>query len=218
MTQDQSAPDVTTTAQPELSAVDQLPTVDLHGRQPILVVMGVSGSGKSTVAALLAGQLGWDFLEGDDLHPEANVEKMASGTPLTDDDRWPWLDTVSSWIIEHAMADVPGIITCSALKRKYRDVLREQNVIFVHLVGTKQLLGARMSARLDHFMPTTLLDSQLDTLESLGADEQGLLVDASRSPAEGAASVVKALHLRPSPGSSALGAPNPGQSTVRPPA
>ena len=220
MIEDQNSPGshltAQTSTQPASSAVDQLPAVDLQGRQPILVVMGVSGSGKSTVAALLAGQLGWDFLEGDDLHPDANVEKMASGTPLTDDDRWPWLDTVSSWIIEHAMADVPGIITCSALKRKYRDVLREQNVIFVHLVGSKQLLGARMSARLDHFMPTTLLDSQLETLETLGADEQGLLVDASRSPAEGAASVVKALQLRPAAGSSALGAPNPGQSTVRP--
>ena len=111
--------------------------IDLNGRQPVLVVMGVSGSGKSTVAALLAGQLGWDFEEGDDLHPDSNVEKMAAGTPLTDDDRWPWLDTVSSWIIEHTMADVPGIITCSALKRVYRDVLSEDNVIFVHLLGSK---------------------------------------------------------------------------------
>lgn len=198
----------------EETAGEVVPTVDLNGRQPVLVVMGVSGSGKSTMAALLAGQLGWDFLEGDDLHPDANVEKMAAGTPLTDDDRWPWLDTVSSWIIEHAMADVPGIITCSALKRKYRDVLREQNVVFVHLVGTKQLLGARMSARLDHFMPTALLDSQMETLEPLHDDEPGLLIDASRSPAEGAAAVVKALDLRPAPGSSALGAPNPGQSTA----
>ncbi|PRY65860.1 gluconokinase [Glaciihabitans tibetensis] len=188
--------------------------IDLDGRQPVLVVMGVSGSGKSTVAALLAGQLGWDFAEGDDLHPDANVEKMASGTPLTDDDRWPWLDTVSSWVIEHAMADVPGIITCSALKRKYRDVLRERNVIFVHMVGSKQLLGTRMSARLDHFMPTTLLDSQLDTLEPLDSDEQGILIDASRPPAEGAAMVVRQLHLKPAAGSSALGAPNPGQSTA----
>jgi len=196
---------------------DGTPDVNVHSRQPVLVVMGVSGSGKSTMAALLAGQLGWDFLEGDDLHPEENVEKMASGIPLNDEDRSPWLDTVSSWIIEHAMADVPGIITCSALKRRYRDVLREQNVIFVHMVGTKKLLGARMSARVDHFMPTTLLDSQLETLEPLDADEQGILIDASRSPAEGAAAVVNALDLRPAPGSSALGAPYPGQSTARPP-
>jgi carbohydrate kinase (thermoresistant glucokinase family) len=210
-----AAPDGTSTSETKPTA--EAPEVETNGRQPVLVVMGVSGSGKSTMAALLAGQLGWDFLEGDDLHPEANVEKMASGTPLNDEDRAPWLDTVSSWIIEHAMADVPGIITCSALKRRYRDVLREQNVIFVHLVGTKQLLGKRMSARLDHFMPTTLLDSQLETLEPLDEDEQGILIDASRSPAEGAAAVVKALNLRPAAGSSALGAPNPGQSTARKP-
>jgi carbohydrate kinase (thermoresistant glucokinase family) len=214
-TQEKQMSDVTpTTPEITLTTSEDL-QVDLNGRQPILVVMGVSGSGKSTMAALLAGQLGWDFLEGDDLHPDANVEKMASGSPLNDEDRAPWLDTVSSWIIEHAMADVPGIITCSALKRRYRDVLREQNVIFVHLVGSKQLLGARMSARLDHFMPTTLLDSQLDTLEPLHEDEQGILIDASRSPAEGAATVVKLLELRPAAGSSALGAPNPGQSTAR---
>jgi carbohydrate kinase (thermoresistant glucokinase family) len=210
-----AAPDGTTASETKPTAESVAPEVDLNGRQPVLVVMGVSGSGKSTMAALLAGQLGWDFLEGDDLHPEANVEKMASGTPLNDEDRAPWLDTVSSWIIEHAMADVPGIITCSALKRRYRDTLREQNVIFVHMVGTKQLLGKRMSARLDHFMPTTLLDSQLETLEPLDEDEQGILIDASRSPAEGAAAVVTALQLKPAAGSSALGAPNPGQSSAR---
>ena len=191
-----------------------LQNIDLKGRQPVLVIMGVSGSGKSTVAALLAGQLGWDFLEGDDLHPDANVEKMAAGTPLTDDDRWPWLDTVSSWIIEHAMADVPGIITCSALKRVYRDVLREDNVIFVHLLGSKQLIAGRLSARIDHFMPTSLLDSQMNTLEPLDVDESGILLDAGRPPAEEAAEIVQALGLRPVAGSSALGAPNPGQSSV----
>ena len=191
-----------------------LQNIDLKGRQPVLVIMGVSGSGKSTVAALLAGQLGWDFLEGDDLHPDANVEKMAAGTPLTDDDRWPWLDTVSSWIIEHVMADVPGIITCSALKRIYRDVLREKNVVFVHLLGSKELIGSRLSVRIDHFMPTSLLDSQLNTLEPLENDESGIIVDAGRPPAEEAAEIVQALALRPAAGSSALGAPNPGQSTV----
>jgi carbohydrate kinase (thermoresistant glucokinase family) len=189
-------------------------TIESRGRQPILVVMGVSGSGKSTVAALLAGQLGWDFLEGDDLHPDSNVEKMAAGIPLTDEDRWPWLDTVSSWIIEHVMADVPGIITCSALKRVYRDVLREDNVVFVHLLGSRQLIGNRLSARIDHFMPTTLLDSQLTTLEPLDDDETGILVDAGRPPAEEAAEIVQKLGLRPVAGSSALGAKNPGRSSA----
>jgi gluconokinase len=191
--------------------------LDLRGRQPVLIVMGVSGSGKSTLAALLAGQLGWDFQEGDDLHPAENVAKMAAGIPLDDDDRWPWLDTISSWVIEHVMADVPGIITCSALKRSYRDRLREQNVVFVHVRGAKELIGRRMAARVDHFMPTGLLDSQLATLEPLGDDEQSVEIDAGRPPAEEAAEVVDALGLRPAAGSSALGAPQPGVSTARRP-
>lgn len=182
--------------------------------QPVLVIMGISGSGKSTVAGILAGQLGWDLQEGDDLHPAENVEKMASGHALTDEDRAPWLDTVASWIIEHALADVPGIITCSALKRKYRDVLRLDNVIFVHLVGSKELIQRRLSARLDHFMPTTLLDSQVAALEPLGSDERSLMVNAGRSPAEEAAEIVRALHLNPRPGSSSLGATNPGVSSA----
>lgn len=179
-------------------------------QQPVLVIMGVSGSGKSTVAAMLAGQLGWDLAEGDDMHPDANVEKMAAGIPLDDDDRWPWLDTVSSWIIEHVMAGRPGIVTCSALKRKYRDVLRERDVVFVHLAGPTELIGRRLSARLDHFMPSTLLDSQLATLEPLGDDERHIVVDAGRSPAAEAADIVARLGLVPTPGSSSLGAPPPG--------
>lgn len=182
--------------------------------QPVLVVMGVSGSGKSTVAALLAGQLGWDLEEGDDLHPSENVEKMAAGIPLNDEDRAPWLDTVSSWIIEHVMAGVPGIITCSALKRRYRDVLREDNVIFVHLAGSKHLIGNRLSARLDHFMPTSLLDSQLATLEVPEADERHITIDAGRSPAAEAAEIVERLGLVPEAGSSSLGSPRPGVSSV----
>lgn len=122
-------------------------------QQPVLVIMGVSGSGKSTVAGILAGQLGWDLEEGDDLHPAENVEKMASGIPLTDEDRWPWLDTIASWIIEHTMAGIPGIITCSALKKTYRDRLREKNVVFVHLSGSKEQIGRRLTARMDHYMP-----------------------------------------------------------------
>jgi len=122
------------------------------GQQPVLVVMGVSGSGKSTVAGILAGQLGWDLEEGDDLHPAANVAKMDSGQPLTDDDRWPWLDTVAAWITDHTTAGIPGIITCSALKRGYRDRMRGPNVVFVHLAGSKDQIGRRLAARSDHFM------------------------------------------------------------------
>ncbi len=113
---------------------------------PVLVVMGVSGSGKSTVAGILAGQLGWDLVEGDDLHPAANVAKMSAGIPLADEDRWPWLDRVAAWIRNHTATGVPGIITCSALKRSYRDKLSGDNVVFVHLtmvpIGVVGVFGA----------------------------------------------------------------------------
>ncbi|KPG75395.1 carbohydrate kinase [Frigoribacterium sp. RIT-PI-h] len=174
-----------------------MPAGGPHAPHPVLVVTGVSGSGQSTVAALLAGRPGGDSYEGDDLHPDENVAKMAAGTPLDDDDRAPWLDTVSSWIVEHAMAGVPGVITCSALKRKYRDVLREHNVVFVYLRGSRDLLGDRMAAREGHFMPTTLLDSQVATLEPPEADERHVVVDAGRSPEDEADDVIRALGLTP---------------------
>jgi gluconokinase len=169
-----------------------------HARQqPVLVIMGVSGSGKSTVAAILAGQLGWDLEEGDDLHPAANVAKMSAGIPLTDTDRWPWLDKVSDWIRDHTVAGIPGIITCSALKRSYRDRLRGEHVVFVHLAGTKDTIGRRMAARTDHFMPTSLLDSQIATLEPPGPDENTLVVDLGRKPAEEAAEIIDRLDAPP---------------------
>jgi len=183
-------------------------------QQPVLVIMGVSGSGKSTVAGILAGQLGWDLEEGDDLHPAENVAKMASGVPLTDEDRWPWLDTIASWIIEHTMAGIPGIITCSALKRIYRDRLREKNVVFVHLSGSKEQIARRLTARMNHYMPATLLDSQIATLEPPGPDENTIVVDVGRTPAEEAAEVVRRLGLSPASGSTALGHPHPGSSSA----
>ncbi|HSP75154.1 MAG TPA: gluconokinase [Cryobacterium sp.] len=186
----------------------------VENQQPVLVIMGISGSGKSTVAGLLAGQLGWDLEEGDDLHPQENIDKMSAGLPLNDEDRAPWLDTVSSWIIEHTLAGVPGIITCSALKRRYRDVLREHSVIFVHLTGSTDLIGRRLATRHEHYMPTSLLDSQVATLEAPGADECAISIDAGRAPAEGAAEIVRRLGLTPRPGSSSLGAPEPGTSSV----
>jgi gluconokinase len=183
-------------------------------QQPVLVIMGVSGSGKSTVAGVLAGQLGWDLAEGDDMHPDENVEKMRAGHPLTDEDRWPWLETVASWIAEHTMAGVPGIITCSALKRIYRDVLRGNHVVFIHLVGSKDQIGRRMAARQGHFMPSGLLDSQIATLEPPGPDENVLVVDVGRKPAMEAADIIARLGLRPEAGSSTLGAERPGESSV----
>jgi carbohydrate kinase (thermoresistant glucokinase family) len=149
-------------------------------RQERIVVMGVAGCGKSVLGSLLADRLGYRFVDADDLHPAANVNKMAGGTPLDDDDRWPWLDTVGS-----TLAGSPGIVVaCSALKRAYRDRLRASagDVTFVHLVGSPQLLARRMASRSEHFMPTSLLESQLRTLEPLDAGEHGAEIDVTPPP------------------------------------
>lgn len=159
----------------------------------VLVVMGVSGTGKSTVAGLLASRLGWRMEEGDDLHPEANVEKMEHGIPLTDEDRWPWLDRVGAWIDDQTATGEPGIVTCSALRRAYRDRLRRPNVVFVYLAGTRESIRERMAARKGHFMPLSLLDSQLATLEVPGPDEQVITVDLVGTPEEEVAQVLHAL-------------------------
>lgn len=168
----------------------------------VLVVMGVSGCGKSTVAGLLAGRLGWDLEEGDDLHPEANVAKMAAGHPLTDADREPWLARVAGWITEHVLAGLPGIITCSALKRRYRDALlsgagTSGYVTFVFLDGTHDQIAARLARRHGHYMPASLLDSQFADLEPPGPDERALRVDITPPAAEQADFVVRSLHLEP---------------------
>lgn len=185
-------------------------------QQPVLVLMGVSGCGKSTVAGLLAGQLGWDFQEGDDLHSERNVEKMASGQPLTDDDRWPWLDAVAAWIREHDFAGIPGIVTCSALKRSYRDRLRGPHVVFVYLAGSSSDIRNRLSARMNHYMPSALLDSQLTCLEPPAPDERFITIAVAARPAEIAADIIQQLALHPEPFSSALGASAPGFSSAPP--
>ena len=147
----------------------------------VLVVMGVSGTGKSTVAQMLADRLGWELAEGDDLHPPENVEKMRAGTPLTDEDRWPWLDKVAGWIRAHTEAGTPGIITCSALRRVYRDRLSGPGVVFVHLAGTREEIAAQMSRRSGHYMPLSLLDSQLATLEPLEPDENAVVVSVAQT-------------------------------------
>lgn len=143
-----------------------------------LVFMGVSGSGKSTVAQAVQDLLGWEFAEGDDFHPPANLAKMAEGTPLTDADRWGWLESLADWTSQRDARGESTIITCSALRRTYRDVLRRggEGTFFVHATGDKHLILDRMNAR-DHFMPPSLLESQLDTLEPLQADEHGMDVD-----------------------------------------
>ncbi len=146
--------------------------------------MGVSGSGKSTIAGILHGRLGWELVEGDDLHPAQNVAKMAAGHPLDDADREPWLQRIRARIDAAVAAGRPALVTCSALKRSYRDRLRDPHVVFVYLRGSRELLLGRLTARQGHFMPAGLLDSQLADLEPPGADEQALVVDVAAPPAE----------------------------------
>lgn len=148
---------------------------------PLIVVMGVSGAGKSTIGDLIARQLQVPFADADSLHPPANVQKMAAGIPLTDEDRWPWLALVGD-ALARAGADGTGlVVACSALKRSYRDaiVARASHVVFLHLRGTRDTLAERLGGRAGHFMPATLLDSQLASLEDLSADELGVVVDVS---------------------------------------
>jgi gluconokinase len=146
---------------------------------PSIIVMGVSGSGKSTVGALLATRLGLPFIDGDDLHPQANKQKMAAGIPLDDADRAPWLDTIAA-----ALARAPVVVACSALKRRYRDRLRANapHVQFIYLAGLPDLLAQRLSTRSHEFMPPELLESQLAILEPPGSDENAFTVNIQLSP------------------------------------
>lgn len=193
-------------------------------RTRVVYATGVSGSGKSTIGILLAERLGWAFVDADDLHPEANVAKMSAGIPLTDDDRWPWLRTVGATAAlrvqeadaaagsgrtgeaggtagdgarEGAGEGAGVVVACSALKRVYRDVLREASpdAAFVQLIGSSDLIAGRLRAREHHFMPPTLLGSQLATLEPLGADEAGLAVMVASGPATVVEEIVSGLAL-----------------------
>ena len=150
-------------------------------RKPMhIVVMGVSATGKTSVGELLAEELGCEFVEGDSLPPRRNIEKMEAGTPLTDEDRWPWLQAIADLVAVRDHEGTSTVVTCSALKRKYRDILRDAApTFFVHLDAPFQVLEARMQQRTKHFMPTSLLRSQFDTLEPLDEDESGAVVDVS---------------------------------------
>jgi gluconokinase len=148
-----------------------------------VVVMGVSGAGKSTVAGGIARAMGWILAEGDDFHPKANVDKMASGHPLTDEDRWPWLQAIAGEIDLVCEAGERAVVACSALKRPYRDILvhGRHDVRIVYLNGTKELIAGRLAARKGHFMPPGLLDSQFKTLEPPQADERPVIVSIDAS-------------------------------------
>ncbi len=182
------------------------PPPDAPGpRLPTLIVMGVSGSGKTTVARMLAERLGRPMLEGDDMHSPESVTKMGSGTPLTDADRWPWLRRIRGWIVDGAETGTPGVVACSALRRSYRDLLRgdtvsgvppagtpeggpaargtDAPVLFVHLHVERAELHRRLTARVGHYMKADMLDSQLDTLEPPTEDEPAITVDAGGRPA-----------------------------------
>lgn len=162
-----------------------------------IVVMGVSGSGKSTTGGALAEVLGWRFIEGDSFHPRANVEKMAAGTPLTDADRAPWLQALAAEFARNEAARESSVMGCSALKRSYRDILRSgaPRVRFLHVHGTRAILEERLAHREGHFFPAKLLDSQLATLEMLGPDEDGVVVDMALPVEEQVALALRLLGL-----------------------
>nr|WP_238597006.1 gluconokinase [Corynebacterium heidelbergense] len=151
-----------------------------------LVLMGVSGCGKTSVATLIHERLGYPYAEADEFHPPANKQKMASGQPLTDEDRWPWLTTLRDWMTSHARAGESTIVTCSALKRAYRSLLSdaEGRVFFIHLAGPMQVIADRMSQRTGHFMPTSLLPSQYADLQPLAPGEDGVTLNVLLSQAE----------------------------------
>ena len=163
-----------------------------------VLVMGVSGSGKTTIARSLAERLGFEMIEGDDLHPPANVEKMRAGIPLSDDDRRPWLEGLAALLADRHGHRRGTVLACSALKRSYRDILRSKipsgESFVIELAADPDTIRRRMATRTGHFMPTSLLDSQLATLEPLQPDERGVIVDAESPPAEVVAVAEAALH------------------------
>jgi carbohydrate kinase (thermoresistant glucokinase family) len=165
----------------------------------IVVVMGVSGSGKTTIADGLARAEGWILLEGDSFHPPANIAKMQAGTPLTDDDRWPWLRAIAAREDELLAAGQSAVVACSALKRSYRDILigARPDTVLLYLRGSKTLIGDRMKSRKGHFMPAALLDSQFATLEEPGPDEHPVIVDIGGPPDQVIQDAIRRLKERP---------------------
>ena len=163
----------------------------------VIVLMGVSGAGKSTVGGELARLTGWPFRDADSFHPPANIEKMRRSMPLTDDDRWPWLDAIGAWIGERLAEGRPGIVSCSALKRAYRNRIgaKRERVRLVYLLGSQDIIAGRLAARQDHFMPPDLLASQFATLEEPGPEEKALVVGIAMPPLFMARTIAEKLSL-----------------------
>ena len=169
----------------------------LFSASAVMIVMGVSGSGKSTIGALLARRLHWEFEDADWLHPASNVDKMHSGIPLTDADRLPWLDAVAAWIDDTRRSGGHAVVACSALKRRYRDILigERTDVRLVYLKGEETLIARRIATRHEHFMPPSLLHSQFETLEEPGADEAPVTVSIEPQPRQIVAQILSGLAL-----------------------
>jgi gluconokinase len=165
----------------------------------IAVVMGICGCGKTSVGKAIAARLGWRFIEGDDLHPAANRAKMASGTPLTDEDRWPWLDRIAAELRAIDQAGGSAVVACSALRQVYRDRLRQcgADVRFLHLTGDVDVIRQRLASRRGHYMPLELLESQLATLEPAGDGESLVEIDVAGSVKEMAEDAIRALSAEP---------------------
>jgi gluconokinase len=162
----------------------------------VVIVMGVSGSGKTTVGTLLAGRLGWEYEDADWFHPAANIDKMHNGIPLTDEDRWPWLQAIAAWIDGTRQARGHGVVSCSALKRRYRDILtgNRSDVRLVYLKGDATLIARRIATRHEHFMPASLLKSQFDALEEPGPDEHPVTVPIDLPPRDIVARILEELN------------------------
>jgi gluconokinase len=181
-----------------MTAMDARPTENASFPAPaVMIVMGVSGSGKSTIGSLLARRLHWEFEDADWLHPASNVDKMHNGIPLTDEDRGPWLEAVATWIDNARRAGEHAVVACSALKRRYRCILigDRTNVRLVYLKGDETLIARRIATRHEHFMPRSLLHSQFEALEEPGPDEAPITVSIEPQPREVVAQILSALAM-----------------------
>ncbi|TDC94311.1 gluconokinase [Actinomadura sp. 7K507] len=167
----------------------------------VVLIAGVSGSGKTTIGTKLAESLGWDYAEADSFHSQANIDKMSAGHPLTDADRLPWLNSIAAWIDDRLEIDRPGVVSCSALKRKYRDILAgdREKVAMVLLDGDRDTIAARMKDRKGHFFSATLLDTQFADLELPSPDEDVVTAPITGTPEETVTHILTALGLSPGP-------------------